>query len=117
MSHLIVLAIMFITAIGVTTACRPDDCDFGGTYHHVLKFGNHSCGCQPITAGLVKFAGGKVLVCTGSEWKALQYERLGSQSNPGSSCKEIEKAEVHAYGKTPDGVYYITLGGRLGGKH
>ena len=70
----------------------------------------HNCECKAKTAGMLKRDGGKLLMCDGNEYKALQFEEsLGSESNPGHSCKDImDNGE-----QTADGVYYITLNGKF----
>ena len=66
--------------------------------------------CQPKKAGKMKFAAGKVSVCDGNEWKALQYEeKYGSRRNPGFSCEDIKADLKHS----ANGVYWITLSGKL----
>ena len=72
---------------------------------------NSPCTCKPKTAGLLKFADGKLVVCDGSEWKTLQMETaVGSRENPGYSCKDILDNDD----KAADGVYWITLTGKFG---
>ena len=98
---------------------QPQDCGCGDIAQYPLvypvftsKVGQYNCSCQPKRAGQLKFADGKLFVCTGTEWKAVQYEQsvsYGSESNPGSSCKDIKS-------KTPtlsDGIYWITLNGKI----
>lgn len=110
MQYLAVLSIIFITAINCTIAYDPSDCDFGDTYYSVFKFGQHNCSCEPKKAGQVKFAGGEVLVCTGSEWRALQFKpaSYGQRSNPGYSCKDIKKTAE----QDSNGIYWITSSGK-----
>lgn len=59
----------------------------------------------------MKFTTGKIFVCDGKEWKALQYEEssLGSRGYPGFSCKEIKTGLKDA----ANGIYWITLSGRF----
>ncbi|KAL9952118.1 hypothetical protein ACROYT_G039327 [Oculina patagonica] len=72
-----------------------------------VRAGN--CECKSKTAGTLNLADGKLLLCDGNEWKALQFEEpLGSEKNPGYSCKDI----LDNGGQTADGVYYITLNDR-----
>lgn len=64
--------------------------------------------CDPSKAGQMKFTAGKIFVCDGKEWKALQYEEssLGSRKYPGSSCKKIKTDSRNA----ANGIYWITMG-------
>ena len=76
----------------------------------IYKLGDASCVCnRPEHAGALKYDSGKVHVCLGSEWKALQFEEsYGSETNPGYSCKDIlNKAGT----QLNDSVYWIRLPG------
>lgn len=74
----------------------------GETYHKVINLD-----CDPSKAGQMKFTTGKIFVCDGKEWKALQYEEssLGSRRYPGFSCKGIKTSLKDA----ANGIYWITL--------
>ena len=78
----------------------------GETYHKVINLD-----CDPSKAGQMKFTTGKIFVCDGEEWKALQYEEssLGSRRYPGFSCKGIKTSLKDA----ANGIYWITLSGRF----
>ena len=79
----------------------------------VVKVGQSKCSCQPKRAGQLKFAGGRLFVCTGTEWKALQFEVsgiYGSKLHPGSSCEDIKKKNSKP---SANGVYWITLSGKI----
>ena len=89
----------------ITTACHPADCGICETYNTIIKVGSHSCGCQANGAGKLKFDNGKIFVCTGSEWKTLQYEEYGVKTLPGYSCKDIKDNA----NQSANGIYWITL--------
>ena len=76
----------------------------------IYKLGDASCACnRPEHAGALKYDSGKVHVCVGSEWKAIQFEEsYGSETNPGYSCKDILNK---AGAQLNDGVYWIRLPG------
>ena len=73
----------------------------------MLQVSEHNCACESNSAGQLKFAEGKVLVCDGYDWNTLQYEPpgYGSRKIPGSSCKDIK---THNQGAV-NGVYWIAL--------
>ena len=107
--HLETLSVIFTSVLCCAFAHDPAECDYSETYYTIFKIGQHSCTCQPDRAGQLKFSDGKVLVCTGSEWKALQYEvSYGSKSNPGYGCDDIKAKNVK---QTANGIYWITLSG------
>lgn len=110
MGYLTLFSIVLTSTLCYTTAYNPAECDFGETYYNIFKIGQHNCDCQAKSAGQLKFAEGKVLVCDGSEWKALQYEgEYGSRYKPGFSCDDIRAKSKQA----TNGVYWITLGGKI----
>ena len=110
MGYLIALSILLASSVCFTIGYDPSSCDFGETYYHVFKIGQHNCDCQPKRAGQVKFSAGKVFVCDGNQWKALQYEiPYGSRRNPGFSCEDI-KADLK---QAANGIYWITLSGKF----
>lgn len=83
------------------------DCNCGDTYYTTPNADQQDSSCQLKKAGQLKFAGSKLFVCTGKEWKALQYEvPYGSKSNPGYSCKDIMDKDPPT---NSTGVYWITL--------
>ena len=107
--HLAALSVIFTSVLCCAIASDPAECDCGEKYYTIFKIGQHSCTCQPDRAGQLKFSDGKVLVCTGSEWNALQYEvSYGSKSNPGYGCEDIKAKNA---GKSANGIYWITLSG------
>ena len=108
--------------LSFAAASQPQDCGCNdmAQFHLVYpvftsKVVQHNCSCQPKRAGQLKFADGKLFVCTGTEWKALQFEQsvqlvsYGSKSNPGSSCKDIKSNNP----TLSDGIYWITLSGKI----
>ena len=110
---------LFTTVLSFVSASQSQDCGCGDIAQYPLvypvftsKVGQYNCSCEPKRAGQLKFADGKLFVCTGTEWKAVQFEQsvsYGSESNPGSSCKDIKS-------KNPtlsDGIYWITLSGKI----
>lgn len=129
MTHLALLRLLFITMVCAATSLGSDcDCDdtpkvtpgypfaYPLPYTHPFpqpvftsKVGQYKCSCKPKRAGQLKFSGGKLFVCTGTEWKALQYEQsvlYGSKLTPGSSCEDIQKKTLK---QSANGVYWITL--------
>ena len=109
MAYLAVFSIVLTSTLCYTTAYHPSECDYGETYYNVFKIGQHDCGCETKSAGQLKFDKGKVLVCDGNKWNALQYE-YGSKNNPGFSCEDIRSSSAK---QAANGLYWITLGGRF----
>lgn len=111
MGYLAVFSIVLTSILCYTTAYDPGKCDYGETYYNIFKIGQHDCDCQAKSAGQLKFEEGKVLVCDGNKWKALQYEyHYGSRYNPGFSCEDIRSSAAK---QASNGIYWITLGGRF----
>ena len=105
-SLIVALATMVCFAIG----CHQSSCGSFETHQYVFRIGQYDCDCEPFRAGQMTFVEGKVYVCDGTEWKALQYEAsLGSRSDPGFSCKDIK---AHLKDAT-NGIYWIALTGKL----
>lgn len=102
MRYLVVLCVILTSTVCLRTVagnrrCRP-------------KIRESTCPCKSNTAGVLKRDGAKLLMCDGSQWKALQFEEpLGSNSKPGYSCKDI----MDNGGQTADGAYWMTLTGRF----
>ena len=133
MAHLALLRLLFVTMVCATTSLGSD-CDCSDTptvtpgypfayplpYPHPFpqpvftsKVGQYKCGCKPKRAGQLKFSGGKLFVCTGTEWKCLQYEQsvsYGSKLSPGSSCEDIQKKTLK---QSANGIYWIKLSGKI----
>jgi len=104
-----VFSIVLTSILCYTTAYDPSQCDYAETYYNVFKIGQHNCDCQAKSTGQLKFDKGKVLVCDGNRWNALQYE-YGSKNNPGFSCEDIRSRSAK---QAANGLYWITLGGRF----
>ncbi|KAJ7375837.1 Saccharopine dehydrogenase [Desmophyllum pertusum] len=87
MRYLAVLCIILSSTLCFTNA---------GKYKCGPQVKKHNCDCKDKNAGLLKLADdGKLLVCDGAGWKALQYEiPFGSRTNPGSSCKDIRTTQT-----------------------
>ena len=101
MRYLAILCIILTSAVCFIVAGEGKKCG--------PKVREHNCECKAKTAGLLKREGGKLLMCDGNEYKALQFEYpLGSESNPGHSCEDIMNG-----GQSANGIYYITLTGRF----
>ena len=114
MGYLMILRIIF-TGMMLCLATAKDshvcNCNCGDTYYTTPNADQQDSSCQLKKAGQLKFAGGKLFVCTGKEWKALQYEvPYGSKSNPGYSCKDIMDKDPPT---NSTGVYWITLRGKI----
>ena len=106
-----VFSIVLTTMLCYTTAYHPSECNIADTYYNIFKIGQHNCNCQAKSAGQLKFDGGKVLVCDGNKWNALQYEYVyGTKNNPGFSCQDIRSSLAK---RATNGLYWITLGGRF----
>ena len=103
MHHLTRLCLIFsgiILCVAGASNSHTCNCNCGDTYSYgQLLDGHHSDSCQPKRAGQLKFTDGRLFVCTGNEWKALQYVNessttpnvpYGSKAKPGFSCKDIK---------------------------
>lgn len=102
MKYLAVLCIILASMLCFTNA--------GGRKCRTPRVKAHSCECNSKTAGLLQLADGKLFLCDGSDWKALQFEEpIGSEKNPGYSCKDILDNDEQA----ADGIYWITLTGKF----
>ncbi|XP_078352110.1 uncharacterized protein LOC144636783 [Oculina patagonica] len=102
MRYLAILCIILTSTVCFTIAGKRNKC---GT-----KLRASNCDCTSKTAGVLKYGGGKLLLCDGNDWKALQFEGKApgsDKSNPGYSCKDLLDN-----GQTADGVYWITLSDR-----
>ena len=110
MSRIIFTSMMLYLA--TASDSRVCNCNCGDkTYYTTPNADQQGSSCHFKTAGQLKFTGGQLFVCTGSEWKALQYEvPYGSKSNPGYSCKDIMNKNPKA---NSAGVYWIILPGKI----
>ena len=92
MRYLAILCIILSSTLFFTNAAKCG-----------IQVKKHNCDCKDKNAGLLNLDDdGKLLVCDGAGWKALKYEiPLGSQTNPGFSCKNIKDNRDD----TADGVY------------
>ncbi len=89
------------------------DTDFG--LHQALNFRLQVAAvapakCAAATVGLVYYDSklNQILVCNGTDFKAIasNLSTVGSQSNPGKSCKDVLTA-----GSLASGQYWLTQGG------
>jgi len=109
-------SVILAITLCLIASSQASDCGCSDTFYPVVKVGQSNCSCQPKRAGQLKFAGGKLFVCTGTEWKALQFEvsggsgTYGSKLHPGSSCEDIMKKNSKP---SANGVYWITLSGKI----
>ena len=132
MHHLTRLCLIFsgiILCVAGASNSHTCNCNCGDRYSYgQLLDGHHSDSCQPKRAGQLKFTDGRLFVCTGNEWKALQYVNessttpnvsyrskapnvrvpYGSKAKPGFSCKDIKTKK----GKQ-NGIYWIRLSGNI----
>ena len=139
--HLTRLCLIFsgiISCVAGASNSHTCNCNCGDRYSYgQLLDGHHSNSCQPKRAGQLKFTDGRLFVCTGNEWKALQYFNessttpnvsyrskapnvpyrskapnvrvpYGSKAKPGFSCKDIKTKK----GKQ-NGIYWIRLSGNI----
>lgn len=94
--------------------CVEETLDCNQPVPTIFKLGDASCPCNKADhAGAIKYANGKVYVCLGTEWKALQFENnstYGTENNPAYSCKDILDNAGPGQQHT-DGVYWIRLRG------
>lgn len=99
MRLLLVLAIVLINTVLFTSAGKKNKCG------PMVK--EHKCECKAKSEGQLKLEGGKLLMCDGSEYKALQFEMpsKNSRANPAYSCKEIKDEDTAA----EDGIYWLTF--------
>lgn len=118
MHHLTRLCLIFsgiILCVAGASNTHTCNCNCGDRYSYgQLLDGHHSDSCQPKRAGQLKFTDGRLFVCTGNEWKALQYvnessttPKYGSKAKPGFSCKDIKTKNK---GKQ-NGIFWIRLNG------
>ena len=118
MHHLTRLCLIFsgiILCVAGASNTHTCNCNCGDRYSYgQLLDGHHSDSCQPKRAGQLKFTDGRLFVCTGNEWKALQYvnessttPKYGSKAKPGFSCKDIKTKND---GKQ-NGIFWIRLNG------
>lgn len=106
------LLIITLTSVLYLTSAQRE-CDVPAKRRNVVQLQQQNCDCLAKRAGQMKFAEGKVLVCDGSEWKALQYEvPYGSRSKPGYSCEDIRTVNIDS--QTKNGVYFISQSGSRG---
>ncbi len=69
-----------------------------------IQIADDSTECSPLKAGAIRYHDGNLEYCDGSEWKMLVSRgTLGSESNPGQSCKQI----LDSGSSTGSGVYWI----------
>lgn len=102
MAHLTLFTAIVISVLYLSNAQK---CGNASKSRHIYVK-EHNCDCLRKRAGQLKFDAGKLLVCDGSEWRALQYQL---EPPTGSSCLDIRT-------KYPDqakdnGVYEIKLNG------
>ena len=111
MVHLKVFCAILISAFFIASALKLKCDGPKKPPRFPLKAQQHECSCLPKRAGQLKYENGELLVCTGSEWEALQYKLPeGSISNPGYSCKDIKDNNPS---QTQNGVYWIALEGKM----
>ena len=99
MRYLAVLTIILVSTVCFALAGKRKKCG--------PQVKEHNCECKDKTAGQLKLADGKLLMCDGSGWKALQYEV--PKAKAGASCKDIKDNDDAA----EDGVFWISLNGKI----
>lgn len=121
MLHLTRLCLIFsgiILCVAGASNSHTCNCNCGDRYSYgQLLDGHHSNSCQPKRAGQLKFTDGRLFVCAGNEWKALQYVNessttpnvlpYGSKAKPGFSCKDIKTK----HNRKQNGIFWIRLNG------
>ena len=104
----------FLVARMRAQSCVQETLDCNQPVPTIFKLGDASCPCNKADhAGAIKYANGKVHVCLGTEWKAVQFDEslpYGTRNNPAYSCKDILDNAGPGQQRT-DGVYWIRLKG------
>jgi hypothetical protein len=68
-----------------------------------VAVGDTTATCNTAAAGQMKYASGTLSVCNGTRWVAIVQPQLGTQTSPGTSCKQLFDAD----NARPSAVYWI----------
>ena len=106
--HLTRLCLIFsgiiscVTGASNTHTCNCN-CTCGDRYSYgKLLDGHHNNSCQPKRAGQLKFTDGRLFVCTGNEWKALQYVNESSTTSTPNVSYRSKAPNVPYRSKAPN---------------